>query len=403
MRRLWIVFVGLVASVDSAMAHSGVGSRESNEPTYHHDVSRIVRDRCESCHREGGAAPFALSTYEQVSGRKRMLKWAVESGAMPPWFAAEGSGPWSNDRSLSEGERADLLAWIDGDALEGDPSDAPPPREWPAGWTIGEPDHVFAMGESFRVPAEGVIDYQYFWVKTDFPEDRWVRALEVRPGAPEVVHHVLVLSAVSEEKPTVGPNEGLDGFFATTVPGQPGTVFPEGHAKRLPAGAWLKFQMHYTPNGTAQVDRTELGLVFADGPVEHEVRTASAHNNTFGIPPGAFRHEVFGEYTFERPARLTGFFPHTHARGVSFRYDLRHPDGRTEPVLDIPAYDFNWQLHYQLAEPLEVPEGAVLRATAWYDNTSDNPANPDPTARVYFGAQIFEEMMIGYFNWTAAR
>lgn len=401
MRLLAIALAALVAGSDEAAASASPS--ESGELTYHRDVSRILRRRCESCHREGGAAPFALETWAQVARRKRMVKWAVESGAMPPWFAAEGTGPWSNDRSLTENERADLLTWIEHGAPEGDPSDAPPPREWPSGWTIGEPDLVISMGEDFRVPAEGLIDYQYFWMKTSFPEDRWVRALEVRPGAPEVVHHVLVLAAVSEEQPPVGPNEGLDGFFATTVPGQAGTVLPDGYAKRLPAGAWLKFQLHYTPNGTEQVDRTELGLVFADGPAPHEVHTASAHNNTFAIPPGAFEHEVVGEYTFDRPARLLSFFPHTHARGVAFRYELHRPDGRDELLLDVPVYDFNWQLHYQLARPLDVPAGAVLRATAWYDNTADNPANPDPTARVHFGAQIHEEMMIGYFNWTDAR
>lgn len=370
--------------------------------TYHEVVSRIVQNRCESCHRDGGVAPFPLSTFEQVNKKKRMMKWAVKSGSMPPWFAAEGSGPWANDCSLSPDEKDDLLTWIASGAPEGDPAHAPLPREYAPGWTIGEPDYVIAMEESFTVPAEGVVDYQYFYAKTDFPEDRWVRAVELRPSAPEVTHHALVLLGDADEKPRPMSMDGTEGFYAVNVPGQPGTVFPEGHGKLLPAGAWLKFQMHYTPNGTEQVDRTEMGFIFADGPVEHEIETSSAYNDSFSIPPGAFNYEVAGEMEFEQDARVLSLFPHTHVRGIAFLYELTYPDGRTEPLLEIPAYDFNWQLYYELAEPVEVPKGTTLRATAWYDNTPDNPANPDASAYVGFGDQTFNEMMIGYVNWTAA-
>jgi len=370
--------------------------------TYHEVVSRIVQSRCESCHRDGGVAPFPLSTFEQVNKKKRMMKWAVKSGSMPPWFAADGTGPWANDCSLTEQEKDDLLGWIASGAPEGDPAHAPLPREYTPGWTIGEPDYVIAMDESFTVPAEGVVDYQYFYAKTDFPEDRWVRAVELRPTAPEVTHHALVLLGDADEKPQPMQGDGSESFYAVNVPGQRGIVFPEGYGKRLPAGAWLKFQMHYTPNGTEQVDQTEMAFIFADGPVEHEIETGAANNESFSIPPGAFNYEVTGEMEFEEDALVMTLFPHTHVRGIAFLYELTYPDGRTEPLLEIPAYDFNWQLYYELEDPIEVPKGTVLRATAWYDNTADNPANPDATAYVGFGDQTFDEMMIGYVNWTAA-
>ena len=376
--------------------------------TYHGRVSRILQRNCESCHRDGGAGPFPLSSYESARGFASMIAYVVEREVMPPWFASADTGHWANDRSLSESDRTDLLAWVESGAPEGDPADAPLPRAWVAGWSIGEPDAVVEIPEAIDVPAEGVVDYYYEYVKTDFPEDRWVQKMEILPTAPQVTHHVLVFL---EEPGRKGlrdrrraPDEpafqgGLGGYFASTVPGQQPTVYEPGMAKRLPKGAWLKFQIHYTPNGEATRDRTRIGFVFADAPPRREVETAAATTVRFEIPPGAPSHEVAASYRFEEDGVLLSFFPHMHLRGKAFRYELVAPDGETTTLLDVPRYDFNWQLHYRFRDPLEISAGSVIRATGWFDNSADNPANPDPSRTVGFGEQSFDEMMIGYFDW----
>ena len=183
------------------------------------------------------------------------------------------------------------------------------------------------------------------------------------------------------------------------MPGQGGTVFPEGFGKKLPKGAWLKFQMHYTPNGTATTDQPSIGFVFSDEPPAHEVRINAAFDTEFEIPARVDDYVVTASARFRSDATILSFAPHMHLRGKAFRYELVHPDGRSETVLDVPAYDFNWQHCYRLRDPLHVPGGSQLRATAWFDNTSDNPANPNPDRAVGFGEQTWDEMMIGYFEW----
>jgi len=381
--------------------------------TWHERVGRIVQNRCEGCHRDGGVAPFALSTPEQVAKRARMLAWAVDEGQMPPWFAEEGSGPWANHLGLTPDEKADLLAWLGGEHPEGDPSHAALPRRYTDGWTIGEPDLVVPMPKAFSVPADGVVDYQTFYTQIDLPEDRWVKAVEIRPGAKGVVHHVLVFVEDPElqRRARQGDREaqrliqgGEDGFFAGNVPGQLGITYPPGTGKLLPARAWLKFQLHYTPNGSAAVDRSEVGFVFAEpGEELLEIQTTSAISRNFEIPAGAFDYEVSGDYVFPEDAAIQSLFPHTHLRGMRFLFELVNADGTSEDLLPLPAYDFNWQLAYDLATPRRVRAGTILRATAWYDNSDGNPNNPDPTISVGFGEQTFDEMMIGYVNWVPTR
>jgi peroxiredoxin len=367
--------------------------------TWHERTSRIVQRRCEGCHRTGGVAPFALETFDQVQRRARMIKFVLEEDVMPPWFAAHDTGPWSNDTSLAPAEEADLLAWIAAGTPEGDAAHAPLAVARTEGWSIGQPDLVVAMSENFDVPADGVVDYQYFDVHLDTTEERWVQAVEVRPGARAVVHHVILWV---NEKGAPRRQDGGETFFTAHAPGTQPLRFAHGFAKRLPAGARLTFQMHYTPNGTAASDRTEVGFVFADAPPAAEVVTASALNDGFAIPPGAFDHEVRAEYVFPADAAILTLFPHSHLRGVRWHYELAYPDGRSAELLSVPQYDFNWQLFYDLQTPLEVPRGTKMIATAWFDNTDGNPANPDPTATVRFGEQTFEEMMIGYVNWVPA-
>ncbi len=377
--------------------------------TYHEDVARILQANCVTCHRAGGSGPFALDSYEQARERARMIAFAVDEGLMPPWHARAGvGGPWANDRALTDDERTRLVAWAEAGAPAGDRAHTPLARSFPGTWQFGEPDAVFEMPRDYAVPADGVVDYQYVYVKTDLPEDRWVRAVEVLPGALQVVHHVLVFE---EEPRRDGESSrehngrfrgGLHGYFAGYVPGQGMLDFGEGRAKRLPAGAWLKFQMHYTPNGTAASDRTRIGFWFADGPPEHELRTNSIATTRFEIPAGEDHHVVRAGLEFETASTLAAFSPHMHFRGKSFRFEATYPDGTTEVLLDVPGYDFNWQTMYRLAEPITVPAGTRLIGTAAFDNSAGNPANPDPTRPVRFGEQTWDEMMIGYFEWWKA-
>lgn len=373
--------------------------------TWHADISRVLQDRCNECHRADGVAPFALETYSQARAKSGMLRFVTDHGVMPPWGATPGSGPWRNDRSLAAADKAALDAWIAADCPEGDPADAPLPRGVAAGWDLGQPDAVYT-GPAVPVPASGTVPYQYFYLRTSESEDRWVSAIQVRPGAQQQVHHVLIF----QEAPLVGydgsvstgdngGSGGLHGYWAGYIPGQGARDFGPGRAKLLPAGSWLKFQMHYTTNGAPATDQTSLGLWFAEEPPAHEVLTSALSETRLRIPPRTDDVVVTASGKFGGGAVLAGFSPHMHLRGKAFRFDLLHADGSEEVLLDIPAYDFNWQTMYELAEPRELPAGAGMRVTAWFDNSADNPANPDPNAEVYFGEQTWDEMMIGYFEW----
>jgi hypothetical protein len=375
--------------------------------TFHADVASILQQKCQSCHRSGGVAPFALEEYHQVYARRARVFDAIKSGYMPPWFADPDIGVWANDRSLSEGERRTLLAWVEQGAPQGNPADAPPPTSWSEGWNIGEPDVVIRIPHTITVPATGVMPYRYVYAATDFPEDRWVQGFEIRPTAPDVVHHALVFLEEPDYPGQVyhstvvrpGFQIGREGWFATYVPGYQGVVYPEGMAKLLPRGATLKFQLHYTPSGTETEDRTEIGFIFADKPPDYRVETGAVISMDFAIPPGASSHRVRAEKRFDEPVMLLGFAPHMHLRGKAFRYELVYSFFRKETLLDIPRWDFNWQDEYILETPVEVPAGATLRATGWFDNSADNPLNPDPTQTVRFGEQTYEEMMNGYFHY----
>jgi hypothetical protein len=231
-----------------------------------------------------------------------------------------------------------------------------------------------------------------------------------------VVHHAIVfleepgrkalpweeLRRMPPDRRPPQPQDGATGFFAITVPGSLGMMFPDGTGKRLPKGAWLKFEIHYQPNGKKVMDRTALGLRFSEEPLR-EIESRAAVNPVFVIPPRAPHHEVEADYRFCRAGSLIALFPHMHLRGAAFRYQLRYPGGATRDLLDVPRYDFNWQSQYQFREPMAVPAGATLHATAWYDNSPANPWNPDPSKELRYGQKVTDEMMIGYFDFLPAR
>ena len=370
-----------------------------SEVTFHNQISRIMQNRCQSCHRKDGVGPFELVSYNQVKGRSKMIKYVIEKKIMPPWFA-EGGGPWQNDCSLSSKEERDILSWVKNKCPEGDEKDAPIPLKWDSKWQLDTPDLIINIPQNIKVPAEGKVPYINVFVQIPLKKDRWVSSMEIRSEQSQVLHHVLIMDDPTGSKKLNKRvfRGGTQGFFGALVPGQSLTEYPEGTGKALRAGSWLKFQLHYTPNGKAVEDKISLAVKFLDSPPEKMIRTVSASNARFSIPPNHPNFKIEAQYRFPVNATVLAFSPHTHLRGKSFKYELEYPDGRKKTVLDVPNYDFNWQLRYILQTPLKVPRGSKMICTAIYDNSSDNPANPDPNARVRYGDQTEDEMMIGYFE-----
>ncbi len=333
--------------------------------TFARDVSRVLQRNCQECHRPGQVGPMPLLTYEDALAWSDTLREVVQQKRMPPWLADPHFGKFQNDRTLSADDRAKLLGWIDQGCPRGDPADLPPAREFAAGWSIGKPDMMFTMPDEFTVPAtadEKGLKYQYFIVRTRFAEDRWVRAAEARPGNRAVVHHIIVYVV----KP--GKDGGFmrgktedgigDGFLTAYAPGELASALPAGSAKRIPKNSLLVFQLHYTPNGVEQNDRSSVGLIFAKEPPKVEVRTRAIAQRRLNIPPGDANYEARSETVFDRDADLLSLLPHMHLRGKDFRYEVVYPDGRRETLLSVPRYDFSWQSNYRLERPLHLPAGA---------------------------------------------
>jgi thiol-disulfide isomerase/thioredoxin len=376
----------------------------SEEVTYSNQISRVFQRNCIGCHREGEIGPFELTDYESAKGWARMIGEVVNEKRMPPWKASPEHGTFANNRSMSPVEIALIDKWIENGAPEGDPAHLPEPIRFTQGWSIGEPDEIVEMPVECTVASSGTIPYQYFGVNTDFGEDKWITAAEVRAGNSAVVHHILVFIAYPKDRKDEEPDfdGGLDGYFLAAVPGEAPAVFRDGMAKFIPQGATLVFQIHYTANGTVTKDRSKIGLIFADEPVKKEVHTRAAFNKRFRIPPHEPNHVVTADFTFDDDVYLLQLLPHMHVRGKKFTYTAKFPDGKEEILLHIPEWDFGWQNGYRFAEPLFVPKGTEIFCEAVYDNSENNPANPDPSKKVRFGDQTWDEMLIGYFDYYLA-
>jgi peroxiredoxin len=371
--------------------------------TYSKQVARIIQNRCQDCHRPGRIGPMSLLTYEDASAWADTIREVVQEGRMPPWFADPQYGKFSNDRRLSPEERGTLLAWIDQGCPKGDDRDLPSPRDFVPGWTIGKPDVVLCMEQEFEVPATAPktgIPYKYFTVETHFTEDKWVQRAQAVEGNRSVVHHIVVFIVAPGQK--FDPEkEGR--VLVGTAPGDMPLMLPPGTAKKVPAGARLVFQMHYTPNGTVQKDRSYVGMIFAKEPPKRQAYSLPVLNARFAIPPKADNHQVESAWTFRDNALILSFMPHMHLRGKDFRYELIYPDGKTETLLWVPHFNFNWQSTYRLVEPKAVPKGAKIHCVAHFDNSAKNRNNPDPTKLVLWGDQTWEEMMIGWTEFAYDR
>ena len=400
------------------MSAALAAAQPKQPPTFYKDVLPILQNHCQECHRPGEIAPMALLTYQQTRPWAKSIKTNVLSGKMPPWPADPHFGKFANDRSLSRPELDTLSAWADSGAAEGKVSDAPPPRAFVAGWNIPQPDVVIKMPEAFSIPAKGTIEYQYVIVPSGFTEDKWVQAVEVRPSNRAVVHHAVVFvrepnsrwlagaktgvafapDVSSPQERLINTGGGGSDILTTYTPGMVPDNWGPGQAKLIKAGSDLVFQIHYTADGAAGADQTSIGLVFAKQPPKQKIVSVSASNRMFKIPAGDADYSAQATFTVRAPMTLVNLFPHLHLRGKAFQYDVIYPDGRTDTILKVDKWSLNWQLSYTLAEPLALPAGTRIRATAWWDNSANNPANPDPSAEVSWGEQSWEEMLVGFMN-----
>ncbi|HZP49104.1 MAG TPA: hypothetical protein VFB07_11240 [Vicinamibacterales bacterium] len=429
----------IIAAVAAVLTASAASAQT---PTFSKDVAPILYKNCTNCHRPGEIAPMSLLTYADARPWVRSIQTRITNGTMPPWHADPAYGVFENDRRLSAADKDTILKWIAAGAPEGDRNDLPPQPKYADGWLMGQPDVVLTMNEDYPIPAGGTVSYQYFEVPTNFTEDKWIQAFEVRPGNRAVVHHVIVYTrdpqaaqrmreqakqaAASGRQPqplisfaegmeipagqtggpdlpadqrkASGPNDrpnpgSFTGSIGGYVPGNPGRTYDPGTATRLPAGSTLVFQMHYTTTGKATSDRTSIGIIFAKDKPKVELRGAVLANGALHLKANDGNARVDAEMTVNRDIDLYSILPHTHVRGKSWQYEAIYPDGRKETLLSVPHYDFDWQTDYIYKEPVKIPKGTRIHATAWYDNSPANKSNPDPSKDVWWGDQTWEEMM----------
>ena len=437
-RTVAAVVLSMVAGAASAHLGAQTVANTATGPTFSKDVAPILYKNCTNCHRAGEIGPMALITYSDTRPWAKSIATRVTNGTMPPWHADPAHGQFLNDRSLSEADRGAIVKWVADGAPEGNRADLPQLPAYADGWLMGQPDSVFAMQEDYPIPTGGTIEYKYFEIPTNLTEDKWVQAVEVRPGNRAVVHHVIVYmrapqaaapqqaQAPSQPRPTPpftfatgmgrpaeapktergsvendrpakrNPGAWLTGF----APGQGPRVYQPGTALRVPAGAVLTVAMHYTANGKDTTDRTRIGLKYAPAPPKTEVRVAAMQNMNFKLPAGADDARVDAELVLNQDLTLWSLQPHTHMRGKKWQITAVYPDGRTETLLNVPKYDFNWQTDYVFKEPLNLPKGTKLHTAAWYDNSTANKANPDPKKDVYWGDQTWEEMQFMAFAFS---
>lgn len=369
-------------------------SDSESKITYCDQVSRVLQNHCVECHRADEIGPFSLEEYDDVIGWADMSLEVIGQHRMPPWHADPKHGSFANSRHMPEQDKQILIDWVDAGMPYGDARKLPPDREYVAGWQLSEPPHqIVTMNDTpYHVPATGTVEYQYFVVDPGFTEDKWIRAAEVVPGNRSVVHH-----SIAFVRPPDGANFRDIGFLSAYVPGQRPSELPTGYAQRVRAGSKLVFQMHYTPTGKAAEDVTRIGLLFADpNEVTHEVFVLGGVEQEFEIPPGAANHAVDGDIGgFPKNGTLLSITPHMHLRGKAFRFVAQTKSGE-QTLLDVPNYDFNWQHNYVLSEPLPLGNVNQLSFTAVFDNSADNPTNPDPSEFVTWGDQTWQEMAVTF-------
>jgi len=362
-------------------------------------VAGILHKRCAECHRPGQVAPFSLLTYDDAAGWAATIHEVIDQGRMPPWGADPRFGKFVNDISLNAEEKELLLRWVDGGAPEGDPALAPAPPEFNDGWKIGQPDLVLTLAEPYQVPAEGIVDYQEFILDPERSEDMWIQAIEIRPGNRAIVHHVNTYFRPTKDTPNdrawMSPAGDVD--LASYVPGNSVTWFRDGIAKFLPAGWVIVLNIHYVTIGTPQEDQTSIAFKLIDfDQVTHEAATRKTNNYDVLIPPNSIT-SLSASMTLEDDFLLAAVYPHMHLRGRKAVFQAKYPSGEIETLLST-KFDFNWQFRYVLTEPKPLPKGTTLLFSGEFDNTVDNPNNPDPNVTVRYGKLTTDEMFHGMWD-----
>jgi hypothetical protein len=369
-------------------------SASANSPTFTKDIAPIFHANCLECHRPGEAAPMSLRTYDEARPWAKSIKEKVTSRAMPPWFADPNHGKFKNDPRLSDEQIAMIADWVDAGAPRGNPADMPEVPALTEGWRLGEPDFVINLPE-VDVPASGGDYFPDLSVMPDMPEDHWVQKVEIRPSNLEVTHHVVIFMGGGRGGGMMGNFDVLGVWSVGTHP----NVYPEGTGRWLKQGQRLMTNMHYHPNGTPQKDQTRIGLHFGEGEIQHEIQAALAGSFSLHVPANVANHEEVASWYVERDIKIISLVPHMHLRGKDMRMTASYPDGREEVLLNVPGYDFNWQLFYYPENAIELPAGSRIDILAHYDNSDKNPYNPDPNRDIYFGTSTDDEMLFGIFEY----
>jgi len=414
-------------------------------PTWSKDVAPIVYRSCASCHRPGDIAPFALLSYKDARPWAKAMRTSVATRKMPPWHADPKIGHFENDPRLSEAEIATIRSWADGGAPEGDAKDLPALPKFAEGWKVGQPDLVFDIGKDYVVEATGPDENTSFTVEMNLDHDIWVTGVDLQPGNRKVVHHAHVkvitpVKPVAKSQASIAPEldlrklmvrEGTESWLkldapviddgcghpgggdypgvdreaeavlASFLPGRDADRWPEGYAKKIPAGSKLQFQIHYSrTTGQRETDRTRVGLILAKEPPRFEVKRRDIHNHYFLIPARDEYHEVTACYTIPEDTKLLSYTPHMHYRGKDMRVEVTRP-GAAEPetIISIPDYDFEWQTLYKFSTPVDLPKGTKFKIIAHFDNSANKRGNPNPDEIVRWGSPTKKEMMDGWLEY----
>lgn len=379
----------------------------TREPvTFSRDVAPILFEHCVPCHRDGGIGRFSLATFGGARERAGLIAAMTAARAMPPWLPEPGPEPFVGERRLTADEIGTLRGWADGGAVEGDPADLPVAPRFAAGWQLGEPDLVVTMAEPYVVPESGGDVFRSFVVPVPTGRDRFVEAMEFRPGNHEVVHHAVVLvdgvrstrhlDALDPEPGWAGMQAGLaespDGHFLGWTPGKTSLEVPEGMTWRLPRGSDLILQLHLLPRPDAAPVQVQVGFHFGEAPARTSTRLRLG-TKVMDVLAGEANYRVRDVYRLPVDVELVGLYPHAHYLGKEMRAWAEFEGGRRHPLLHIPDWDFNWQAEYRFARPLSLPAGARLAMEFTYDNSAANPQNPhDPPRRVLYGPESSDEM-----------
>ena len=433
------ILVVLAAVTLLGVATSAIAA--DTAPTFARDVAPILYNNCVVCHRPGEVAPMSLLTYQNVRPWARAIKNKVANHEMPPWGAGPGSMKIANDRSLAQKDIETIVRWADGGAPKGDDKDMPAVPEFPSGgWAWGQPDAVIDLPIESQVAPTGEIPQLSHFVKSPFPTDVWMQAMQVRTSNPAIVHHATLFIRTlpddvvlkdgrpvipAGQESTQGNTEGGVNTLpagsgpgvrlVSYVPGRGWERYADGVARRLPKGSYIEFNLHYQASGKPEKERAQFGIWFAKGPVKYEMQNVSTldrgttmvegrplagNERVPNIPPGVDNWKISNFKIFPEPATLYALSPHMHLRGKDMKFIVTYPDGREEVVLDVPKYDFNWQLYYELATPLKLPAGSKLTAISHYDNSAKNKWNPAPDREVFWSEQSWDEMYNPQIRWT---